>query len=972
MSLPIHTRLMNRVRGLRRSHIALLAILVAGAAITTPLLANPSGWSWKDQSGLLPHRDGATISLLSANGGSWLASDTSRAYLINGETFTDLTTKIRAQGIETVSTITSDDQQWLISGRGFESASPRAFLTDGNTFTNVSTLFGNGRGGIDASGYRGTWYGRTFTEATPYEPARWSAFQFDATTLQKTPFPLISELHNAAPGCFREVTGVRVCLGETKIVRAGNAWFLIGGNAEVGNEQGKTTQFAKGSVWRIEGARLQRMTNLPAFRFVSGVWQGNNEILLATSDVVSNPFLADRYWVFDGSTMREVSREALAVGLLSVDAREVRAAHAGETWLITIGKKLIRFDGEHMTNEQKTRDFFTTVSSNGQGVYLLGGAVSTPDQSFATHPLTAKLVQVREDMHAPLTNPINWASRLRGPTVTVVAIPRDNVVGDGKVYTIRVTATDADGIADTSVFVNGAKLKTCTKHVCEYTETYYTNGQPTRTVELMGGATDRRGYTNTSKPVVLTIDRASTASASNDTLGGKDAMGQTISVPNNQRWNRDANSGLSWMAWRQPAQTVLNDAEQTTLVFAAQHSQGLGRIHVHVNGDVARSCDFTGQTDIRVCTVTLTGSDYPAGTEIFVNAQILNKYNTEAQSIWTDGIRVLRATNSAIPATPGQTVQVATNPRPIFVTALTIDPDQTSIRRGGRFTVKTQSQNTGASLATVQIYQNNQVIRTCSPAAAIGVVNCDVTIDTSTIPVGTTLSFVAKAIDPNYRSLWSNTRTMTIQDTTVQPQPLNGTSPIRVWNWMSREVSELYNWNTTYSVGAWSAHGIERIEMFVDGNVRRTCAFGVTTGNRECDVLLSTDDYADTHTLSVNARVTDGKGNVSWSDVRSILIRRVWVDDTAGFIPAYASVTTNDETGYNVGERITFTARGWSKQGVNRTQIYLNGAMVANCSGDLCQFTSAPLTTNHVEYQARIIDHVGHSTWTGLIGMRSK
>ncbi len=972
MSFSPLTRLLTRVRNTRRSHVAAVVMLVLGAVLVTPLFANQSGWTWTDRSGVLPYRDGVSIDLLSANGGSWLASDNTRLYQVTGDTVKDLTGAARSRGLNTISTLSSDEQRWFVGGRTLDAGTVRAFVTDGNEFTDVSTVFAQARGGMDAIGSRGTWYGRTFTTAGQYEPARWTAFAFNPTTLEKTTFPITSDLNNMAAGCFKEVTGVRVCLGETKIVRAGGQWFVIGGNAEVANDQNVTTQFAKGSIWKLDGTRLTAVQNIPAFRFVSGVWQGKDQVLVATSDVVSTPFSPDRYWIFDGASLREVSEEALSVGLLSNDAREVRAAHAGETWLITLGKNLIRFDGEHMTSENKTRDFFTAVSSNGQGVYMLGGAVSTPDQSFATQPLTAKLVEVREDMNAPVTTPANLVSRLRGPSINVTAIPRTNVVGDGKIYTFRVTATDTDGVANTSIIVNGAKLKTCNTNVCEYTQTYYTNGQPTRSIEFMGGATDKAGYSNTSKPVTLTIDRASTVSAANEKLGETDSTGQVITIPNNKTWNRDTNSGLTWMVWRQPEQTELKDNEQTTVVFAVQRSAGLGRVNIVVNGNDDRSCDFTSQTDIRVCTITLTGADYIAGTEIFVNAQLFNSQNTEAQSVWTDGIRIKRTGDEKTVLTNGQTVQLATNPRPVFVTALTVNPDNSNVRRGDSFKVQSKSQNTGNGLMNVEIYQNDKVIRNCSVGTVVSPVNCEATIDTTAMQAGTSLSFVTRAIDTRLNVIWSNTRVITIRDTTMQPQPLNAQGPIKVWNWMTPDISEMYNWQTTYAVGAWSPNGIERIEMMVDGQVVRTCSFGVTTGNRECDVVLKTDDYADMHSLSVNARITDGKGNKAWSDVRSVLIRRVWVDDTTGQVPAYASIATNDNAGYNVGERITFKARGWSPYNVERIHIYLNGTKVADCPGQICEFTSAPITTNQVEYQARAIDAAGNSAWTGLIGMSKK
>ncbi|MBP9762499.1 hypothetical protein KBD34_02690 [Patescibacteria group bacterium] len=973
MSLPSLTQVVARLRRLRPSQMAAIVVLILGAVLAPPLFANQSGWVWKDLSGILPYRDGVRIDLLSANGGSWLVSDNERLYRVNGETMNDLTGAVRSKGISTVSTLSSDEQRWLVGGRALDASAPRAFLTDGNSWTDVSNVFAGGRAGFDAVGYRGTWYGRTFSTATQYEPSRWMAFSFNPTTLEKNVFPITSGLNNMAPGCMKEVTDVRVCIGETRIVRAGGNWFMIGGNAEVANGQGQTTQFAKGNIWNINGANLNLVPNLPAFRFVSGVWQGNNRVLIATSDAVSNPFNADHYWMFDGTSLRDVSSEALKVGLLSNDAREVRAADAGETWMITIGKQLIRFDGELMSDAGKSRDFFTSVSANGQGVYLLGGAVSTPDQAFATQPLTAKLVEVREDLTAPRDPATEIVSRLRGPRITVVAIPRDNVVGDGKVYTIRVTAQDTDGVANTNILVNGAKLKACQTNVCEYTQTYYTNGQPTRTIEFMGSATDKQGFTNTSKTVTLTIDRASQTGATNDKLGQKDATGQTITIPNNRNWNRNEASGLAWMVWRQPEQSVLKDNEQTTLVFAAQGTKGLGRVNVMVNGEAARSCDFTSQTDIRVCTVTLTGSDYPAATEIFANAQIFNVQNREDQSVWTEGVRIQRAADATTITTDGQTVRAAVNERPVFMTTLAIEPNQPSVRRGDTFTVKTKSQNSGYGLMTVEIYQNDKVIRTCSVGTVVSPVACEAKIDTTTMAAGTTVSYVTRAIDTKLNVLWSNTRAITIRDVTVQPQPLNAQGPIKVWNWMGSEVSEILNWETTYSVGAWSPNGIKQIEMIVDGQVRRTCSFGLTTGNRECDVALSSNDYAHKQSISVNARVTDGKGNKAWSDVRSILMKRFWENsDGAVYIPAYASISTNDETGYTPGERITFKAKGWSPSNVDRVQIFLNGEMVANCPSAVCEYTSAPITTDQIEYQARSIDLAGRSAWTGMIGMSKK
>ena len=951
----------------------MLTVLIGGA-MAVPLLASPSGWVWTDQSGLLPMRDGVSLDTLSANAGSWLASDTQHLYEVSGNTLQDLTGTLHARGINTLMTIASDNQNWLVAGRGLDASAPRVYLTNGDTWNDISSIFSQARGGLDAVGSNGTWYGRTFTTATTYEPSRWTAFAFNPTTQTKNVLPIIPGLNNMQSGCFTEVTGVRQCLGATQIVHINDNWFLIGGNSEVVNPQGKTTQFAQGAIWKIDGTNVTQMTTLPGFRFVSGIWQGQNRVLVATSDVVSNPFSSDHFWMFDGTTLTDYSDEALKVGLLSNDAREVHAADAGKTWLITIGKNLIRFDGDTMTDQGKTRDYFTAVTSNGQGVFMLGGAVSTPDQSFASQPLTAKLVQVREDSTGLHTSNTEAFSRSRGPSLTIKAIPHDSIVGDGKIYTFRVIANDASGVTHTDIFVNGAKLKICPTNTCEYTNTYYTNGQASRVIEFQGSAANTQGYVSMSKITKLTIDRNSQASATNDQLGQTDAQGNVITLPATQSWQYDHKSGTHWVIWRAPVQTTLQDKDETTINVAVQNPAGLGRVNVVVNGVVTRSCDFTSVTDIRVCTVTLIGSDFPLSTEIFVNAQAFNSQNHDEQSVWTDGVRIQRAAtkDTTIP-TNTQTVQTAAIASPIFSTMLTIDPDTNTVKRGSTFVIHTRNQNSRAGLMKIDIYQNDKIVHTCSVGTVVGPIACDTKIDTTSIAAGTTLSYVVRAMDTRYQTIWSNTRSITIQDPNAQPQPMNANNGISAWSWMAPDVSELLQSQTTYSAGAWSANGIDHIDMIVDGQVRRTCVYGLSADNRDCSVVLSTDDYADKHAISVNARIVDGKGLVAWTDVRSILMRRYWQENDGGvYLPAFASVTANEIGGFDTNDRIIFNAKGWAPSGVDRTQIYLNGTLVANCPGSKCAFTSAPITGTQIEYQARVIDIFGQSTWTGLLGMSQK
>lgn len=951
---------------LRKNRAFVIGILILIAlALIAPAMADQTAWSWKDQSGLLPYRDGVGINLAAQRQGQWLVSDGTRLYQFDGTNLTDLTPELRNRGIFSVAGISATRNQWLIQGKSLDQAGPSVWTITGNQWNDVSRLFNQGVGGIDAVGQDNTWYTRTFTNATAYQPSFWTLSKWNGSGYP-TVITLPTDLSNMQAGCFTDSVRVSVCNGVAKPVFVNGNWYMIGGRIEGRDQNGRTNQAAQGMIWRLDGDRFSVVPNLPNFRYVSGVWQGKNQVLVATSDAVTNPFNADQLWVFDGTNLENISQQALSTGLLSLDAREIKAADAGSSWMIVAGKNLIRLDGDRLTSEGKTRDLFQVVSSNGNGMFVLGGLVSDMDKAFATNPLTAKLVVVQENEQATKNPASELISKTRGPRVTVRAIPQDSVIGDGKSLTFRAEAKDNDGVAQISIFVNGARLKTCPGSVCEYTQTYWTNGQDKRVIPFYARATDKLGYASDSKTVNVTIDVKSNASSDNEQLGKQDSTGKTISLPQGT-WTKDAKTGTSWIAWNTMSTTTLASNATTTYLVAAQNSRGLGRVDVWVNGEVKRSCDFTSLTDIRVCSVELVGNDYPAASEIFVNANILTNKNTLSEGTWTDGTRVRRSTEANNANSVGAAVA-----KPVFASTISIENNLSEINRGGTIKVRVQSQSNTFGLKQVDVYNNVTLARSCTYGAVVSPVSCDIEVDTSKYPAGTSLSFSARAIDGDYQVQWSNTKVVFIRDQNTQTNVVPSTlKSMSVWSWLTPASSELWNDQVmTYTAGAWAESGIQKIEIIADGQLKSTCAYGSSTGNKECSYILNQGEYANNHVVIINARVTDNQGNKSWTPVSSVTIKHVWGDGNQ--VPPYTTITSDHQNGYTNGEYVTLTARGWSPRQAERVQIYVNGQMIKDCPSDVCTWTSRAMTDNQMEYQARSIDRAGDVTWTGVIGINKK
>lgn len=954
------------ISSLRRVRVLIVAVLalVAVAAVIIPTTATSKPWQWQDHSELLATRTGTTVSLVSERSGTWLVSDGIKLYRYDGSTIVDLTAQARSREITSIANIFSDGRNWLIYSRVATERESVLWLTDGYSWTNVSKVIPANNGIVSAAGMNGEWFLRAYTQATAYDPAYWTLFRWNGTTDKAVAVSLPAEVDARAAGCFTNSATATFCQGENQVIAVNGHWYLLGGRTEVRNSHNVTTQAPQAGMWMWQNNTWAKMADLPPFRYVSGVWSGKETALIATSNT-TNPFTSDQFWQFDGTTLEEMSDQALRTGLLSVDAREIRAASNGRSWMILVGKRLVRFDGAIMSSHGETRDFFTTISGGSDSVFVLGGAVSEAGSTFMTMPLTAKLVYVKEVSTITKNNPISEVfSKVRGPRVTVRGIPKDAHVTDGQSFTLRAEASDTDGVAQTSIYVNGARLKTCTGSVCELTQTFWANGQKSRTIPLFARSMDKQGFTNDSATIILTIEK--TVSEVSDGT----RLQKGLSLPVNTTWTKDAQTGTSWTSWHTAADKRLDETTTSTIFsVAALNEKGLGRVELWINGDVKRTCDFTSSLDIRVCSLSLSASDYPANSEVYANARIYTSKDRDTQVTWTTGLHILRGET-----TPGivRTATIGSAPA-IQHTVVSLTPDVTTVRRGTQAKVRVTAQNSAAGIRRIEVYLNNAIERVCTLGGQVSPTSCDLDLDTTKYPSGTTISVVARVLDGEYHFSWSNTRALYINDSMTQttPDPAQNSS-VSIWSWMTPLATELHAGDrVSYSIGAWSAENVQKIDMIVDGAVRKSCNFTSTDGNKECTIMLADTDFADRHVATLNARATDAAGNKGWSEVRTIKVVRDWLP-TPESQPSYLTIENDHPKGYALGESVTLTARAWSAMTIARIEIRANNRVVATCPSDVCTWKSPAMSLNQLEYQAQALDSLGRSLWTGVIGVSSK
>lgn len=969
---------MNKFSSLIKKHAAaLLKVTLCAIAIidiALPAIATPQLWQWQDRSALLPTQDGWSTSHISYAKNAWLISNgRGGLYRFDGATLSDLSSTAKARGIYNITNIFSDGSSWLITAQSPTSDQPSVWITDGASWIDVSASFSYANGGIDAVGYQGTWYVRTYQKSgNPGVPNTWKLYRYQAGADTK---PVAMELPAnyvaQTSGCATDLAGSQICNGWNGLQRIDGAWYLFGGRNQSRGTDGRTLQEARAQVWRLEGTTWKEIST-PNVKFISNTWSNGTDALVATTDITSSPFNTDRFWVFTGAEFREVSQEAYAVGFLSKDAREMHASWNGRAWVILAGKTIARFDGRTMEAQTPTRDLFYDQASNNGGLTVFIGAESRSDLMVPTAPMRFKLVTMTEDLNQepPRVNRTGSeiVSKILGPALTTTSNPADFRVGNGKTFSFRAQSS-SDDLERIDIYANGGRVRSCFDSDCLYAQTYWTNGADTRRVELYARAINSRGYATESAHVTLIVDIRSNASASIESIPVTNAPQP---IPERLAWRMETDSMITHATWMTPDTTIL-DTKTVTWSAAGRAANGLSSIEIWVNGSPRERCSFDGRvTDTRSCSVTFDPKLIPGGSEVFVNAKVID---SRGAIVWTTSNTLTRPRTqvSSTPSTPAPSAPVN---GPVFYAKAELSPVVATVARGEKVTYKVRAMDNTKGLSRIEITVNGTVARACAPSGSVSEVTCEHIVDTSSFTPGTSVLILAKAINATGQERVADGKSILIRDgatSNASQEAPNVSGTLSTWSWTNPTQETITDTETLgYTVGAWSASGIESMELIANGRTRSRCDFDGATakGTKECTMTLRTQDFSDGETVVFNARITAVDGAISWTDVRTVRIRRTW-NSTLG-AASYVQVSHDRPNGYVYNDQVTLRVRGWSQDGVQNMQLYVNGFKVLDCPSDTCVYTTPLFTNPTLEYQARMTDRLGRVSWSGVYGLHIK
>jgi hypothetical protein len=357
---------------------------------------------------------------------------------------------------------------------------------------------------------------------------------------------------------------------------------------------------------------------------------------------------------------------------------------------------------------------------------------------------------------------------------------------------------------------------------------------------LLGGAVSKLGYFQPTSPLTAKLSSVTEAGVTIPSTGSTQA------------------NGISAWAWLDPNQSTIRRDQFTTYNVGAWAANGLSRVEIYVNGTLCRTCDFATAYGNQACAYSIWGGDYGVGTQVTVNAKATS---ANGQTVWTT-LSYLTVTDAS-----GSTNSTSNSP----ATWAWSVPDTTSIASNdsARFMVGAWDAD---GLSKIEMYVNGSLWNTCNFGTAYGNRECSITVNGSSFSIGSDVTVSAKATDVYGNASWSTSRTYRITSSTASTSSSNQSA---TWVWSSPDVTSLTGEQTaTFFVGAWDTDGLNRTEIWVNGQLKNTCSFGNVVGNRDCSFVIRPTDYANGTAVYVNARAIDSQSNITWSTSKTYNVTR--------------------------------------------------------------------------------------------------
>ncbi|MDD5726090.1 MAG: Ig-like domain-containing protein [Patescibacteria group bacterium] len=398
-------------------------------------------------------------------------------------------------------------------------------------------------------------------------------------------------------------------------------------------------------------------------------------------------------------------------------------------------------------------------------------------------------------------------------------------LGYNETRSVSFSGSSGNGLRQLDLYANDSLIGTCTySDISNSTQTcsrsiYGSNYSQGTYVTLKSKATDRYGYTvwSTTNPQIYI-----TSNGSNNNTNGTVTLSTT-----GDRTSYGRNETFSLNAY-------------------ANDSDGIRRIDLYANNVLVNSCTISNTT-YGSCSASVLGSNYTGSSmSLPLQAKVTDSnYNT----IWSNTKYV-------------QIDNYNNNNNYNTTVTFSYSPNQTSFQRNQTFTV-TANATDGNGIQKMEIYANSSLVQTCNSSYGTSA-SCSASITGSSYSNLNSLPIQVRVTDNNSQATWSDTQYIQLTDSNSNTNTNPTQSDVKGTLTISSDADNGYTsgQNITFTANGTDDNGIERIEVYVNASLVKTC-YGATT----CSYTGGPYTY---NSLTYAAKMTDLLGNSIWNGYKTI------------------------------------------------------------------------------------------------------
>ena len=521
-------------------------------------------------------------------------------------------------------------------------------------------------------------------------------------------------------------------------------------------------------------------------------------------------------------------------------------------------------------------------------------------------------------------------------TATMSVSNNDHNLYQGQTSNIYVTGYAPAGLSRIEYWVNGSIVYTCNvsgiSNSCNY---------------MLYGSNFPKGSTVAFNARVIDVNGVEAWTW----LG-------TYYVTTNLIDNNTYNSGsISVNQWFNPSNTDLLAGAYKIIYANASTANGLQRIEIYVNNSLIQTCNLNRAYGTQICQATIWSDNYSSYSSVPVYVRAYD-YNGTYQQSTTQYLYRNGSSNNNSSISTWFDGNVANS----------------DLARNSNRVIKFYGQSNNG-LQRLELYVNDQLYDSCQFGVVYGNQSCEKIIWGSNYNNGTTVYLKTKAIDQNGNTAWSSTSIrLNITDTgsnnnNNSNNNANQTYNVYSWIWLDPSNTNLLSGATkTINVGASADRGLNRIEIYVNDSLKRTCSYNSVTGNQTCSISINGNDYSNGQTISIYGRAYDVDNHNRLTN--TLYVYRSVTSNTTNQATNITTAVSPDKSTYTKNDTITYTVNASDSDKIEEIVLYKNNAVWRVCafsnqtSANCSESMSLTDLNSSVSLQAKVTDINSNVTWS--------